>query len=106
MSAFPKAQQRPLRPVQPLSPFAQWCMEGQQEVHGTIQQPNDAGQFGYIKPNDFPEERLYFSFREWPDPIRERARQRSLQGRPVIFDVDPQQWRPDRTLKASNVRLA
>lgn len=95
-TSMPETRHRPL-----VSAFARWLAEGQKDVLGTIQQPNDAGRFAYIKPDAFPEERLYFSFREWPD----QSRQRSLQGRLVGFDVETQAWKPERTPEASNVRL-
>lgn len=108
----PIAQQRPLTPLRPriveveTSPaFAQWLAAGQTNARGTIQQPSNRDFSAFIKPDLFPEERLYFSFKEWSPMLIKMMRRGGVQGRPVIFDVDPQTWRPELTLPAKNVRL-
>lgn len=109
----PLAQQRALSPLPPKiveepipSAFAQWLAEGKRDVRGSIQQPNNPGRFAFVKPRDFPEERLYFSFQEWPESMLRNVRKGSVQGRQVVFDVAPQDWSPQHSPQASNVRLA
>ena len=81
--------------------FAQWIVRAQKDLSGTIQQPNNGGRFAYIRPDAFPAERFYFSYKHWPVLLT----QEPLQGRPVTFDLEPQSWDPKKTPVAVNVRL-
>ncbi len=82
--------------------FAQWLRERHTGLRGTIQQPQDSRRAAYIRPDDFPTERLYFSYSHWPITVRHR----SLQNRVVLFDLEPQpNWNPELNAEAANVRL-
>lgn len=81
--------------------FAQWLRAPHRDQRGTIQQPAKKFKFGYIKPDAFPEERLYFRFADWPITVLHGT----LQGRPVMFDTEPENWGPEIIASATNVRL-
>lgn len=79
--------------------FAQWLRQGHTNLRGTIQQPNLRGRYGHIRPDDFPEERLFF---KTPPGWSGLPPQNS----PVLFDLEPQpNWNPTHTARAINVRL-
>lgn len=83
------------------SAFAMWLRERHTNLSGTIQQPDGAKQKAYVRPDAFPEERLFFSYKDWPITRRHRA----LQGEPVLFDIQPQpRWTPRLNAEATNVR--
>ena len=82
--------------------FAQWLRMSHKDERGTIQQPQGPLRIAYIRPDAFPEERLFFSMKDWPITVLHSA----LQGRPVIFDIEPQpEWEPKLSAASSNVRL-
>lgn len=82
--------------------FAQWLREPHKNLRGTIQQPDDYKKRAYIRPYDFPEERLFFRYSHWTASATHRA----LQTREVEFDVNPQpNWKPELNAEATNVRL-
>lgn len=82
--------------------FAMWLREPHSNLRGTIQQPDDAKRKAYIRPDAFPAERLFFRYDHWPVTLRHR----SLQNRPVIFDLKPYpDWSPETNPEAINVRL-
>ena len=56
---------------------------------------------GYIQANDFPDERIFFSYKKWPLNTR---RQR-LVGRRVRFDIFKTEYDPGLKAKAVNVVL-
>lgn len=82
--------------------FAQWLRASHREQRGTIQQPMSKHKFGFIRPDAFPEERLYFRYADWPTTVLHGK----LQGRDVIFDTEPQEWSQELSAFAVNVRLA
>ena len=95
---YPEAQQKPLSPR---PAFADWLAEGGKGFKGTIQQPTNNLGIAYVKPDEHPEERLFFSYKDWPVTIKLMP----LMGRVVYFDVMPQEWDSARTPSASNVRF-
>lgn len=114
MSAFPKAQQRPLSPVPcqadpEMRPeeFIRWLAMGQIDARGTIQEVSDKLRCAYIRPYLFPQERLYFSFLDWPESFVGQVRKHRMvhKGRSVVFDVPSQEWNQRDNMQAWNVRL-
>jgi hypothetical protein len=82
--------------------FAQWLRESHRDQRGTIQQPQGPLRIAYIRPDAFPEERIFFRYDHWTTTRTHRA----LQNRAVIFDLEPQEWNPMKTPDAINVRIA
>lgn len=81
--------------------FAQWLRAPHKDERGTIQQPQGPLRIAYIRPDAFPEERLFFRYDHWTTTRTHQA----LQNRVVLFDLDAQDWDPLKTPDATNVRL-
>jgi hypothetical protein len=81
--------------------FTEWLAEGQKNVAGVVDIVNASSNSVWIKPDAFPEERLYFSTAKWT--VQER-RQR-LGGVRVQFDCPPQEIPKFGKPVASNMRL-
>jgi hypothetical protein len=81
--------------------FVEWLAEGQKNVTGVIDIVNASGRGAYIKPDAFPEERLYFSTADWT--VNERRRR--IGGCRVLFDCFSQEIPPVGKPLARHIRL-
>lgn len=83
--------------------FSEWLAEGGKDLSGVIDFLDNSGKARYIliKPDLFPDERLIFRINQWSDKVR----QSGLVGSRIVFDLPPQEIRPDEKAEPVNVRF-
>jgi hypothetical protein len=81
--------------------YSEWLDRGVKDATGVIDIANDAQRHGFIKPDLYPEERLYFRFEDWPNNVRKKK----MVGERVMFDLAPQYWHDGIKGVASHVRF-
>lgn len=80
--------------------YAGWLADGPKGAFGVIDIADNPLGRGYIQSDDFPDERIYFSYDKWP--LNDR---RKMVGHRVVFDIPPTEYDPFKKAQAENVRL-
>lgn len=81
--------------------YAGWLADGQKAAIGIIDIADAVTARGYIQPDEFPDERIYFSYKDWSL----NKRREGLVGRRVKFDLPPTDYDPRLKAQAVNVSL-
>ena len=91
----------PRYPAPTTEDYAGWLADGQKGASGIIDIADGSLARGYIQPDEFPDERIYFSYKSWPLATRRDT----LVGRQVRFDMPPTEYDPRLKPMAVNVVL-
>ncbi len=101
MSTFRAVPRYPQMVIPTTQDYAAWLADGQKCASGVIDIVDGRDTAGYIQPDEFPDERIYFSFKDWPW----HKRRDGMVGKQVKFDLPPTEYDPRLKAMAFNVEI-